>query len=147
MAAFVAGKKVWCERMVMSQLSGGTQGWPPGVSSRLHTGKNSRANHSKVKAGLSKEIHTPQRESGPSQKAGVAPGPRVILQSENGPETWGSFFGLSISYASKWEDYTRYFGEGVMMSRNWATVHFLAFYGLPWNINNLRYADHPYGRK
>ena len=111
------------------------------------TGKNSRANHSKVKAGLSKEIHTPQRESGPSQKAGVAPGPRVILQSENGPETWGSFFGLSISYASKWEDYTRYFGEGVMMSRNWATVHFLAFYGLPWNINNPRYADHPYGRK
>ena len=93
------------------------------------TGKNSRANHSKVKAGLSKEIHTPQRESGPSQKAGVAPGPRVILQSENGPETWGSFFGLSISYASKWEDYTRYFGEGVMMSRNWATVHFLTCCG------------------
>ena len=57
MAAFVAGKKVWCERMVTSQLSGGTQGWPPGVSSRLHTGKNSRANHSK------------EKECGPSEKA------------------------------------------------------------------------------
>ena len=103
--------------------------------------KNSRMSHSKVKAGLFKEIYTPQRESGPSQKAGVVPGPRVILQSESGPETWDSFCGLNISYAIKWEDYTSYFGEGVMMSRNWATVHFLAFYGLPVTCHGVKGSD------
>ena len=42
---------------------------PPSVGSWLHTGKNSRVSHSKVKEGLFREINTPQTECGPSQKA------------------------------------------------------------------------------
>lgn len=60
MAASVAGQKVWCESMVRSQLSGGTQGWPPGLSSRLHTGKNSRANHSKEECRPSEKARGPK---------------------------------------------------------------------------------------
>ena len=41
----------------------------PGEGPWLHTGKNSRVSHSKVKADLLREIHTPWRECGPSQKA------------------------------------------------------------------------------
>ena len=32
---------------------------------------------------------------------------------------------------NEWEDYSNYFGEGAEISRNWATAHFLAFYGRP----------------
>ena len=33
------------------------------------------------------------------------------------------------------QDYSNCFGEGVDISRNWATTHFLAFYGQPWNYH------------
>ena len=36
--------------------------------------------------------------------------------------------GWVISLANEWKDYSNYFGEGVGISRNWATAHFLAFY-------------------
>ena len=55
----VAGKKVGHERMVMSQVSGKSLGQPPSVGSWLHTGKNSRASHSKVKEGLFRDKNTP----------------------------------------------------------------------------------------
>ena len=58
-----------CERVVTSQVSGESLGRPPSVGSWLRAGKNSRASHSKVKEGLFREIHTPQTECGPSQKA------------------------------------------------------------------------------
>ena len=35
--------------------------------------------------------------------------------------------GWVISQANKWEDYSNYFGEGVGISRNWATAHFWPF--------------------
>ena len=75
----VAGKKVGHERMVMSWVSGKFLGRLPCVGSWLLTGKNSRANHSKVKEGLFRKIHTPQTERGSSQKA-------------RGPRVWGCQF-------------------------------------------------------
>ena len=39
----------------------------------LRAGKNSRVSPSEVKAGLFREIHTPQTECGPSQKARAGP--------------------------------------------------------------------------
>ena len=68
------GKVVGCKRMITSQVSGESLGWAASVGSWLPVGKNSRVNHSKVKAGLFRDIHTPQTECGPSQKAR---GPRV----------------------------------------------------------------------
>ena len=38
-----------------------------------------------------------------------------------------SFYRLCNSYANEWEDYSGYFGEGVEISRNWATVYSLVF--------------------
>ena len=32
-----------------------------------------------------------------------------------------------ISYVNEWEDYSNYFGEGVEISRIWATTHSLVF--------------------
>ena len=32
-----------------------------------------------------------------------------------------------ISYANEWEEYSSYFEEGMGISQNWATVHFLTF--------------------
>ena len=37
------------------------------------------------------------------------------------------FMGWVISWANKWEDDSSYFGEGVGISRNWATAHFRPF--------------------
>ena len=39
------------------------------------------------------------------------------------------FMGWVISQANEWEDYSNYFGEGMRISRNWATAHFSLFYG------------------
>ena len=44
--------------MVTTQVSGKSRERPSGVSSSLHAGKDSRASHSKVKEGLSREMHT-----------------------------------------------------------------------------------------
>ena len=38
------------------------------------------------------------------------------------------FIGWVISYANEWEDYSNYFGEGVEISRIWATAHSLVFW-------------------
>ena len=46
--------------------------WPPSEDPWLCTGKNSKASHSKVKAGLFREIHTLGTECGPSQEVRVA---------------------------------------------------------------------------
>ena len=40
---------------------------------------------------------------------------------------WLVFMGWIISQANEWEDYSNYFGEGVEVSRNWATSHSLVF--------------------
>ena len=47
---------------------------------------------------------------------------------------WLFFMGWIISQA-EWEDYSNYFGEGAGISRNWATAHFLNFYGWPQNCH------------
>ena len=39
-----------------------------------------------------------------------------------------AFMSWVISSANKWEDYSNYSGEGVEMSRSWATAHFLVFW-------------------
>ena len=44
--------------------------------------------------------------------------------------------GWVIAHTNEWEDYSNYFGEGVAISRNWATAHFLAFYGWPQNCHD-----------
>ena len=46
--------------------------------------------------------------------------------------------GWVISQANEWEDYSNYFGEGAGISRNWATAHFLTFYGWPQNCHGAR---------
>ena len=43
--------------------------------------------------------------------------------------------GWVISQANEWEGHSNYFGEGVEISRNWATAHFLVFDGGPWNYH------------
>ena len=40
---------------------------------------------------------------------------------------WIVFIAWVISYANEWEDYSIYLGEGVEISRNWATTHSLVF--------------------
>ena len=35
--------------------------------------------------------------------------------------------GWVISQANEWEEYSNYMGEGVRISRSWATAHFLTF--------------------
>ena len=61
---------------------------PPSDSPWLRTGKRSRVSHSKVKA----EIHVPQAERGPSQKARAALGEThsidrvwAVSEGESGP--------------------------------------------------------------
>ena len=73
---------------------------------------------------LFREKHIPQTECGPSQKARE---PRNMV--------WLVFMDWVISQANEWEDYSNYFREGVEISRNWATAHFLAFYGWPQNFH------------
>ena len=46
---------------------------------------------------------------------------------------WLVFMGWVISQANEWEDYSNYLGEGVGISRNWATTHFLIFDGQSLN--------------
>ena len=97
---------------------------------------------------LFREIHIPWTECGQSQKARAAPGHGVVSESEGSshgrkilhrvwtisegkrPQNmrWLVFMGWVILLANEWEDYSKYFGEGVEISRNWATSHFLAFY-------------------
>ena len=48
-------------------------------------------------------------------------------QTECGPCGWIVFIAWVISYANEWEDYSIYLGEGVEISRNWATTHSLVF--------------------
>ena len=43
--------------------------------------------------------------------------------------------GWVISQANEWEGHSKYFGEGVEISKNWATTHFLVFDGGPWNYH------------
>ena len=51
--------------------------------------KNSRVKHSKVKAGLFREVHTRKTEGRPSQKVReVASRPGIGSESESGPEVW-----------------------------------------------------------
>ena len=40
---------------------------------------------------------------------------------------WLVFMGWVIWKVNDWEDYSNYFGEGVEISRNWATTHFSVF--------------------
>ena len=40
---------------------------------------------------------------------------------------WLVFINWVISYVNEWEDYSNYFGEGVGISRIWATAHSLVF--------------------
>ena len=40
---------------------------------------------------------------------------------------WLVFMGWVIWKINDWEDYSNYFGEGVEISRNWATTHFSVF--------------------
>ena len=42
-------------------------------------------------------------------------------------------YGISHFIANKWEKYSYYFREWWGFSRNWATAHFLTFYGSSWN--------------
>ena len=48
---------------------------------------------------------------------------------------WLVFMDWVISQANEWEDYSNYFGEGVGISRNWTTAHFLTFDGWPGNCH------------
>ena len=43
--------------------------------------------------------------------------------------------GNFINEAKEWEEYSRCFGEGVGISKNWGTAHFLTFYGCPQNCH------------
>ena len=52
---------------------------------------------------------------------------------------WLAFIGWVISEANEWEDYSNYFGEGVEISRNWATTHFLVFRQLALEEINPEY--------
>ena len=55
----------------------------------LWAGKNSRVSHSKVKAGLFREVHTRKTEGRPSQKVREVPSrPGIGSESESGPEVW-----------------------------------------------------------
>ena len=68
----VAGKRVGWERMVASQVTSESLGWPPNVGTWLHTGKDSRASHGEgrsIQGG-----NTLHGECGPSWKASPAPG-------------------------------------------------------------------------
>ena len=40
-----------------------------------------------------------------------------------------------ISSTNEWEGYSNYFGEGVKISRNWATAYFLGFDDWPRNCH------------
>ena len=57
------------------------------------------------------------------------------------------FMGWVISKANEWEDYSNYFGEGVEISRNWATAHFSGLLSLAseqswcWWVCHLAYAN------
>ena len=64
---------------------------------------------------LFREKHTPQSVGHPRGQ--------VRLQNV----AWLAFIGWVISYANEWEDYSNYFGEGVEISRTWATAHSLDF--------------------
>ena len=41
--------------------------------------------------------------------------------------TFTPYMGWVISQANEWKDYSKYFGKGVELSRNWATAHSLVF--------------------
>ena len=61
------------ERREMSQVSGEAEGRPPGKGPWLCTAKNSRVTQSEREVGLFRELHIPQTECGPSQKAREQP--------------------------------------------------------------------------
>ena len=69
----MAGKSIRRERLVTPQIASESLGRPPRMGSRLHAGKNSRANQRKVKEALFREIHPPQTECEPAPKARGAP--------------------------------------------------------------------------
>ena len=62
-----------------------------------------------------------------------------VISEGKRPENigWLVFMDGVISQAYEWENYSNYFGEGVGISRNWATAHFLAFYGQPQNCHGV----------
>ena len=96
---------------------------PPSEAPWLHEGKNLRVSHSKVKAGVIREIHIPQTQCCPSQKVRVAPKYGVFGLYELG------------NVSGSWVDYSNYSGEGVGISKNWASNHCLVFYGQPQNCH------------
>ena len=49
---------------------------------------------------------------------------------------WLAFMGWVISSTNEWEGYSSYFGEGVKISRNWATAYFLVFDDWPQNCHD-----------
>ena len=48
---------------------------------------------------------------------------------------WFIFMGWVTSKANEQEDYINYFGNGMGISRNWATTYFLTFDGQPQNCH------------
>ena len=50
---------------------------------------------------------------------------------------WLVFMGWVILYSKEWEEYSNYSGEGVGISRNRTTAHFLAFYGRPRSCHGI----------
>ena len=54
--------------------------------------------------------------------------PYQKTRKESSPnKAWLVLIGWIISWADQWEDYNSYFGEGVGISKSWATNHFLNF--------------------
>lgn len=116
------------------------------------TGTNPRESHNSVNVDLFREIYTPQTEwavSEGNRKAMRREGWvlqfkgkvdthstdivwAVSLSRESSHEVWLLVFMHSVSsYANKWEEYSNHFGEGVAITRNWATTHPLTFHGQP----------------
>ena len=88
-----------------------------------HCRKNSARDKVTGKKGTQRETHSTDRVW-------------AILEGERPPKySMVSFYVLSNLIANKWEDYSNYFGEEIGISRNWATVHFLTFYGWPQNCH------------
>lgn len=89
----------------------------------LHSGKNSRMSHDKVKAGL---IQRDTHSIGRMQSKKV----RMVLKYGV-----GSFYGLSNVTCQSVRGLFQLFWRRVGIYRNWATAHLSAFYGHPWSCH------------
>ena len=92
--------KVEHQRRVMSQVLSEPLGQLPSEGPWLHTGKNSRTSHSKVKSGLFREIYIPKTVWAVSEDE--------RLHQNIG---WLVFMGWVISQAKEWEAYYNYLGK------------------------------------